>query len=64
MQLILHLGARRPEDRQAAPVMQGRLVRWLSDIRGVLVVPDEETLLEDRDEYLDVLRRWLQVDPR
>ena len=63
VQLVLHLGAGRAEDRAAPPVLAdpARLVRWLSDIRGMLVVPDEETLRERRDDYADVLRRWLLV---
>ncbi|SBS73046.1 DUF1801 domain-containing protein [uncultured Microbacterium sp.] len=40
VQLILHMDTARAEDRQGRPVMpdDGGLVRWVSDIRGVVTI--------------------------
>lgn len=65
VQVVLHLGADRPETRGAAPVLDDPtgLVRWLSDIRGVLVVPDPAEADADprRAELVTLLSRWVSI---
>ncbi|GAB3401093.1 hypothetical protein GCM10027515_09370 [Schumannella luteola] len=63
LQLLLHLGASRAETRGGAPIVDdpAGLVRWLSDIRGVLGVPDAAALAERRRDYADLITRWIAV---
>lgn len=63
VQLILHMGATRKENRKGKPVMDdpsGRIT-WLSDIRGVLVAPDVEEIAAQRAPLKALLRRWLKA---
>ncbi|MCS5716289.1 DUF1801 domain-containing protein [Herbiconiux sp. CPCC 205716] len=63
LQLILHFGAGRPEVKGAPPVLTDAtgLVRWLSDIRGVVTVPPGSAVRELEPALTSVLTSWLQI---
>ncbi|MER7070544.1 DUF1801 domain-containing protein [Terrabacter sp. NPDC000476] len=60
VQLVLHLGTARAEQRGRPPVLgdDEGLVRWLSDIRGVILFPDLTFLRQNQAALERVLERW------
>lgn len=62
VQLILHRGAGQPEDRSRAPRLSEDegLVRWISDIRGVIAFPDLDGLKRDEEALSRVVARWIE----
>jgi hypothetical protein len=63
VQLVLHRGASRPEDRSRGPLLEDDegLVRWLSDIRGVIVFADPGSVLGNEAALRRVIRRWVAL---
>lgn len=63
VQLILHRGAQRPEDRSRPAILteDEGLVRWLSDIRGVITFPDADTVAREDAALRRVLERWMHL---
>jgi hypothetical protein len=63
VQLILHMDTARPEDRKAHPVMPDEtgLVRWLSDIRGVITITPGASVDALRSDLSVVIDRWLRT---
>lgn len=62
VRLIMHFGARRVEDKGAAPTFDGDpegLLRWHSDIRASLTLPPAPEFALRRDSMLAVIRAWL-----
>lgn len=63
VQLVLHMGATRPEDKKAPPVMQDDtgLISWQSDIRGALTFDDTADVAAKRETVRDIIGRWLAI---
>ena len=63
VQLVLHRGASRPEDRSRPPLISDDegLVRWLSDIRGLIVLPDLAAVSRDAAALDRVVGRWIEL---
>jgi hypothetical protein len=63
VQLILHFDTARPEVRNAPPVMvdETGLVRWLSDIRGVITVPPGTAVGALEPGLSSALEGWLRI---
>ncbi|MBF4574308.1 DUF1801 domain-containing protein [Herbiconiux sp. VKM Ac-1786] len=63
VQLVLHLDTARPEVKNAPPVMvdETGLVRWLSDIRGVITVPPGTAVSELEPRLTAALTGWLRI---
>ena len=63
VQLVLHLDTARPEVKSAPPVMvdETGLVRWLSDIRGVITVAPGTVVDELEPRLSSVLTAWLRI---
>ena len=61
--LVLHMGAGRPEDRSAPPVLEDTdgLVAWSSDIRGVVAFTDLADVEAKAPALRAVLQRWLAI---
>src|SRR5688572_9411968 len=59
--LILHMGATRKEDKKGAPVMPDDkgLVSWQSDIRGMMSFADVASIEAKEADIADVISRWL-----
>lgn len=63
VQLILHRGAERPEDRGKPALLteDEGLVRWLSDIRGVITFPDADSVARNDAALRRVIERWIEL---
>lgn len=63
VQLVVHLGTTRVEDRSRPPLLSEDegLVRWLSDVRGVIPFPDLATVRRDRAALGRVVERWTDL---
>lgn len=63
VQLILHFDTARPEVRNAPPVMvdETGLVRWVSDIRGVITVPPATAVIALEPGLSSALEGWLRI---
>jgi hypothetical protein len=63
LKLVLHMGASTPEDRSAAPIMDDDtgLVKWSSNIRGIITFPDLEYIHEHRQDITKVVTNWLAI---
>lgn len=63
VQLILHMDAARAENRKAPPAMTDEtgLVRWISDIRGVIPLAADDAVDDIRNDLTSVIRRWLDT---
>ena len=63
VQLILHFDTARPEDRAAPPLMPDDtgLIRWLSDIRGVITLPPGTSAASLEPALSVTLTRWLAL---
>lgn len=61
VQLILHRGTQRTEDRSKPALLteDEGLVRWLSDIRGVITFPDADSLARNDAALRRVIERWI-----
>lgn len=63
VQLILHRGAERPEDRSRPALLteDEGLVRWLSDIRGVITFPDAASVTRNNAALRRIIERWIDL---
>lgn len=63
VQLILHMDTARAENRKAPPAMTDEtgLVRWVSDIRGVIPLAADDAVDDIRNDLTSVIRRWLDT---
>lgn len=63
VQLILHRGAERPEDRSRPALLteDEGLVRWLSDIRGVITFPDAASVKRNDAALRRIIERWIDL---
>lgn len=63
VQLILHRGTGQPEDRSQPPRLSEDegLVRWISDIRGVIPFPDLADLRRHQAALGRVVQRWVAL---
>lgn len=63
VKLVLHMGATRPEDKKAPPVMRddAGIAPWQSDIRAVITFADLDDVAAKREPLLDFVRRWLEI---
>lgn len=63
VQLILHMDTARAENRKAPPAMtdESGLVRWISDIRGVIQLGADDTVDDMQKDLTSVIRRWLDT---
>lgn len=61
--LVLHMGATRPEDKKAAPIMPDDegLITWQSDIRGVVACADLADIQHKQAALHRILVRWLAI---
>jgi hypothetical protein len=61
--LILHMGATRPEDKKGAPILPDNkgLVTWMSDVRGLMHFADTADIKAKRADIADVISRWLAI---
>jgi hypothetical protein len=61
--LVLHMGAARPEDRSAPPVLDdpSGIVAWSSDIRGAIAFADLADVEAKAPAVQEILRRWLAI---
>ncbi len=64
VKVLIHMGATRPEDSNAQPVMADPtgLVQWNSDIRGTISFNGIDDILAKRSDFESVLRRWLAIN--
>ena len=64
--LVLHMGATRPEDKKGAPVLADDegLVEWASDIRGLIAFADADDIRAKEPALRRVLTSWLAIDHR
>jgi hypothetical protein len=63
IQLILHMGATRKEDKQGKPVMgdpEG-LIEWASDIRGSISFSSLDDVNQHREAVSALIRNWLAL---
>lgn len=63
VQLVLHRGTQRKEDRSRPPVLTDDegIVTWVSDIRGLVRFPDRDSLLHREAALQRVIDRWLDL---
>ena len=63
IKVLLHMGAKRPEDKTKAPVMHDAtgLVEWNSDIRGTISFKDINDVLQKQADFNEVVKQWLAI---
>ena len=63
VKLILHMGAMRKEDKNAAPVLKDDtgLIVWSSDIRGILSFRNLEDIQTKSIQLGQIIKQWLAV---
>lgn len=63
VQLVLHMGAKRKEDKNAGPVLQNEssLITWASDIRGYLSFRDINDVLAKEKDLKRIVEDWLAI---
>lgn len=62
--IVLHMGALRPEDKKASPVMDdpSELITWKSDTRGVIYFTDLDDIKAKSTQFVATINRWLKVE--
>ncbi len=63
IKLVLHMGATRPENKKCDPILadDSGLVKWQSDIRGIVSFIDLADVEAKQDEVADLVKRWLAI---
>lgn len=63
IKLLIHMGATRKEDKTATPIMddQTGLIKWSSDIRGIIAFEDMNDITAKKDNLKNILQRWLAI---
>ena len=61
--IVLHMGATRPEDKNAKPVLNDPfgLITWKSDTRGVIVFNNIDDIEAKRHQFVSIIGRWLKT---
>ncbi len=61
--LVLHMGATRKEDKKGSPVINDEtgLVVWSSDIRGMITFASDENVQLKADSIKNILQKWLSI---
>jgi len=64
VQLVLHMGATRKENKAGTPILgnDGGIVRWSSDIRGVISFTGLDDITSRRTVLEQVLSQWLAIE--
>ena len=63
VKLVLRMGATRPEDKKAPPVMRADagIAQWQSDVRAVITFADLDDVAAKREPVLTFARCWLEI---
>lgn len=63
VKLVLHMGAKRKENKGGKPVIEDRtgLILWNSDIRGMISFDSTEDILAKREQLTGIIQRWLKM---
>lgn len=63
VQLILHMGATRAENKSGEPIMADdkHLINWQSDIRGMLSFASIADVKSKQSDVEDIVKRWLAI---
>lgn len=63
VKLVLHMGATRPEDKKAPPIMadDAGLAAWASDIRAIITFADADDVAAKSERLRDFVTRWLEI---
>ncbi len=63
VKLILHMGARRKEEKNGTPVMPDTsgLVEWSSDIRGIMTFTTLESINANVIALKKIINDWLRI---
>lgn len=63
VQLILHMGATKKEDKKAEPILKNDegLVRWNSNIRGIIEFENLADITAKRHLLIKVIKNWLAI---
>lgn len=61
--LILHMGATRKEDKKGAPIMRDEsgLIEWSSDIRGMVAFSTIEDVNSNVLNLRRIIKNWLSI---
>ncbi len=61
--LVLHMGATRKEDKKGSPVINDEtgLIVWSSDIRGMITFTSDENVQLKADSIKNILQKWLSI---
>jgi len=62
--LVLHMGATKAEDKNGKPVMDdvSGLITWNSNIRGMMTFQTIESIESQKESIARVLRDWLAIN--
>lgn len=63
IKLVLHMGATRKENKNAAPIMndESGLIEWSSDIRGIITFSDIGDITSKQTSLKNILKKWLSI---
>jgi hypothetical protein len=63
VKLIFHMGATKPEDKRANPVMTDTtgLLFWNSNIRGTITFESSQHVDQVREQVTTLVREWLRI---
>lgn len=63
VKVIIHMGAKRKEDKSAAPILVDKsgIIKWNSDIRGTINFENKEDILIKRLDFVHILKAWLDI---
>ena len=61
--IVLHMGALRKEDKKAAPILHDTtgLISWSSDIRGMIRFENIKDVQAKSEKLSTVLKQWLAI---
>ena len=63
IKILIHMGATRPEDKSAKPVLADKtgIIKWQSNIRGIIEFEGVDDISFQRNDFVDILKRWVSV---
>lgn len=63
VKIVLHMGAKRKEDKTAKPILNDTsgIILWNSDIRGTITFESKEDILIKRLDFIHLIKNWLQI---
>lgn len=61
--LVLHMGALRKEDKKAAPILSDTtgMIVWSSDIRGMIRFDSLEDIRSKSEQLRTIIQQWLAI---